>query len=417
MRVLHLCTYDHGGAANAAIRLHEGLLALGDESFFASKVKTRPGTNRTGTVHPWNRWFHQRSPAFEYHLARLLSPGVRPVFTRGFLPGCGLTAVKKLRPRIVHLHWVDHGMISLRNLRELADSKAPVVWTLHDMAPLTGGFGYREAMDLPPAAFGPLTLSGVQAGASQRLLDSRADSLRGANLTVVAPSKWLAEEARRSPVFSAHRVEHIPYGIDTTTFKPVPVHEARARWKLPLDHRVILFGADTFGDKRKGIAHLQAALAQLPREINGKPLLLVGFGNASELTPSDFPIPVRGIGRLTDLNEIAALYSAADVFVCPSREDNLPNTMVESLSCGTPVVGFQIGGLTDLVIPGQTGDLAPPYDETRLAQCIANILSAGDEEALAMRSNCRQNAESQLGLEIQAKRYQELYRDLIGLKK
>jgi glycosyltransferase involved in cell wall biosynthesis len=177
---------------------------------------------------------------------------------------------------------------------------------------------------------------------------------------------------------------------------------------------VILFGADTFDDPRKGMHHLKAALAQMNPPPDGRPLLLVGFGNRAELKPDDFPLPVKGLGRLSSAEDIAMLYAAADVFVCPSREDNLPNTMVESLACGTPVTGFQVGGLMDLVHEGTTGSLAPCYDEAGLARSLERILYTSPDRQAEMRHACRDLAESRLTLGHQAASYESLYRDLLA---
>ncbi len=414
MKILHLCTYDTGGAANAALRLHEGLKRLGQESVFASRTTAVAAPDRVAVIKPQGDWIARQAPRIEYHLARLLFPMVRPVLTRGLLPGFGLRAMEVVQPDIVNLHWVDHGMISTRDLARLAASGIPLVWTLHDMVPLTGGFGYREVVGLQPAALGPLTCGGTRAAASRALLDRRRQALESAHLTVVAPSHWLAEEARRSPVFEKHRVVHIPYGIDTSVFLPLNREAARNRWNLPQDARVILFGADTFDDTRKGMHHLKAALARMNPPPDGQPLLLVGFGNRADLKPDDFPIPVQGLGRLSSAEDIAMLYSAADVFVCPSREDNLPNTMVESLACGTPVTGFQVGGLMDLVLEGITGSLARCYDEAGLACALEQVLYAAPEKRAEMRYACRHLAEFRLNLGHQATGYEAIYRDMLS---
>lgn len=413
MRILHLCTYDAGGAGNAAIRLHEGLLGIGVDSVFASKRVTSPGRARIGLAHEGFDWRADYSPSIEFHLARLLAPTKRPVLAGGFLKGVGLRALGKMHVDLIHLHWVDHGMVTSRDLAELSRRGIPIVWTMHDLSPASGGFGFREGIGLSPGAFGPLIRPGGGLNSSARNLHRRENALRHAKLTAVAPSAWLTAEAERSPVFANHRVEHIPNGIDTDVFAPTDRQQARARLGLPADAKVILFGADTFEDTRKGISHLQAALQRIPTTVNGSGLMLVGFGNKTELKASDFPIPVRGMGRLSDQEVIASLYSAADVFVCPSREDNLPNTMVESLSCGTPVVGFEIGGLTDLVIPGKTGFLAPPFEEQILATGIETLLGASEAERLVLRSNCRRLALEKLTLDRQAKSYLALYRDML----
>lgn len=414
MKVLHLCTYDVGGAANAALRLHDGLLGMGVDSRFASKWSTVPGPGRFGVVKKRWDWLAANSPRVEFHLARFLHPRVRPVITRDYIPGCGLRALRDMEPDIIHLHWVSHGFLRSRDLATIVKLGIPVVWTLHDMVPLAGGFGFREAVALAPDAMGPLVCTDARRqAASAALLAERQKALEGAALTVVAPSQWLAEEARSSPVFRQHRIEVIPYGIDTAIFSPSRRDEARARWNIEAGTKVILFGADTFADSRKGIHHLKAALSILAAREQSSPLLLIGFGNREELRREDFPIPARGMGRLSDPAEIASLYAAADVFACPSREDNFPNTMVESLSCGTPVVGFKVGGLRDFVINDETGWLALPFREDLLADGFSRILHASEAELEKMRGACRAVAERHLSSPTQAASYLTVYRSLL----
>jgi glycosyltransferase involved in cell wall biosynthesis len=407
MKVLHLCTYDSGGAANAALRLHDGLLALDTQSVFASKFMACPGANRMAVVRARGDFLARHAPRIEYQLARLLHPLTRPVLTRGFLPGCGLRAVESTGPDVVNLHWVEHGMVSVRDLARLKHRGIPIVWTLHDLSPLTGGFGYRESAGMAPVPFGPCVLPGRRQAASMGMLDARTDALRDANLVVVAPSAWMADEARRSPVFRRHRVEHVPYGINTALFRPMERQAARARWNLPLDRPVILFGADTFADHRKGVAHLQEALTSVVPALRPLEPLLVGFGNSNPLNPDEFALPVVGLGRISGPEELAMLYSAADVFVCPSREDNLPNTIIESLACGTPVVGFRIGGIPDVVREGDTGYLADPYDSSMLGESIRLALGA------PLREKCRNYALKHLDAEIQARKYLDIYASII----
>lgn len=413
MKVLHLCTYDVGGAANAALRLHDGLLEKGIESRFASKRSTVPGPGRFGVVGKRWDWLAANSPRIEFHLARLLHFRVRPVITRDYLPGCGLRALEGAKPDIVHLHWVAHGFIRAKDLTTIRKLGIPMVWTLHDMSPLAGGFGFRESVGLPPAALGPLVCPDARQQASAGIIAEREKALAEADLTVVAPSRWLADESRGSPVFRKHRIEVIPYGIDTGSFAPELRDKARIRWRIDGGTRVILFGADTFEDSRKGIHHLKAALTTLAGRKDCPPLLVIGFGNREELRQEDFPVPVRGVGRLSDPADIAELYAASDVFACPSREDNFPNTMVESLACGTPVVGFEIGGLPDMVVDGATGCLAKPYDETALAECLLAVISQDSGDREKMRANCRSLALERLTLSKQAEDYIAVYESML----
>jgi glycosyltransferase involved in cell wall biosynthesis len=411
MKILHLCTYDRGGAGNAALRLHRGLLTLGVESVFCSREGTAADPTEINAANsPLKKAWYRQVPRLEYHFARWSHPLTQPVLPTMRLPGCGLRAIQEVAPDLVNLHWVEHGLIPPRDLGRLVRMEIPLVWTLHDMSPLTGGFGFREVAGLPPTPFGPLVSQDRRQPLSERILERTRQSLRQARLTVVSPSRWLAEEAKQSPVFSEHDIRCIPYGVDETVFHPMDRAECRKRWDLPSHQPVILFGADTFSDSRKGLHHLQAALGFLTRESGKDAPLLVGFGNHDPIDSSLFPVPVRGIGRVSDAAELASLYSAADVFACPSREDNLPNTMLESLACGTPVVGFQVGGLMDFVIEGQTGGLATCFNENELAIILDRVLT----NASSMRPQCRQTALDFFPLKRQALAYRSLYQEMLS---
>lgn len=411
MKILHLSSYDFGGAANAAIRLHEGLLAAGLESRFACKTVSQVRNGIVPVLKEKGDLLKKSATRIDFHLARLLHPGVRPVLPFPRMSGGGMRALDRYVPDLINLHWVEHNFITPADLRKLVARRIPMVWTLHDMAPLSGGFSYREAGGLPPAALGPLCCPGSRLRQSSRILAERTRALAGADLTIVSPSRWLAAEAAHSPVFERFPVHVIPYGIDTDVFRPLDKMDSRDRWDVPRNAKVILFGADTFDDPRKGISHLQAALESLSSQIPD--LVVLGFGNRDFISDHFPGIETRSAGRVRDLTELASLYSAADVFVCPSREDNLPNTVIESLCCGTPVAGFEVGGLPDLVEQGRTGYLAPCYEPDELGAAIHRIIAAGTEEGGDLRNNCRKFAMDSLGLSGQAEAYHRLYKEIL----
>jgi hypothetical protein len=209
MRVLHICTYDQGGAANAALCLHEGLIEAGVHSVFASKWINRDGRNRIAVARGKTDWRANLYPTIDYYLARAAHPRSKNIVTMGRLRGVGMRAVASVKPDLIHLHWIDHGMLSIPDLENLANSRIPIVWTLHDMAPAAGGFGFRESVGLPPDPLGPLTCQDERKIRSESILRRRTLALANANLTVVSPSGWLAEEARHSPVFANHRIKTI----------------------------------------------------------------------------------------------------------------------------------------------------------------------------------------------------------------
>jgi len=416
LKILHLCTYDVGGAANAALRLHASLLERKIDSFFLSKQNTKPGRNKISSIQRWN-FFHRYSPNIEYHLSRILYPGVSPVLTSEFLPGCAASDIARIKPDLINLHWIDHGLLSIRQLEDLSSSKIPIVWTLHDLAPLSGGIGYREPFGLPPEPFGPLLIPDVRFKISEKILKRKIRALESANLEIVSPSRWLAEEAARSPAFTNHKISVVPNSIETELFRSTDKAASLKRFNLPYNTKIILFAADTFTETRKGIQHLKRALKLLLEKNEASAnFLLLAFGNHAPLDENEWPIPVKGLGRLTESADLVAAYNAADVFACPSREDNLPNTVLESLSCGLPVVAFEVGGIPDFVIHGKTGHIAPRYNEEAFAGGIANILNADVEATQRMKETCRSIATTFLASDKQAAAYEKIYSALLRSK-
>jgi glycosyltransferase involved in cell wall biosynthesis len=215
----------------------------------------------------------------------------------------------------------------------------------------------------------------------------------------------MAKEARASSLFKDVPVEVIPNGLDPDRFFPRNTHGVATALGIPADHRIVLFVAsDTRA--RKGFDLLDKALSVLGAE---KTTLLSVGGDEPELE-SDLPHVHAGYVE-SDLL-LSVFYSLADVFVIPSRQDNLPNTVLESMACGTPVVGFDIGGIPDMVRPGETGWLAEQEDVRALRLAIENALS-DEAKRERMAKRCREVVEREYALAVQAKAYNNLYRKVI----
>jgi glycosyltransferase involved in cell wall biosynthesis len=205
----------------------------------------------------------------------------------------------------------------------------------------------------------------------------------------------------------------IPNGLDLQKYKPIERSLARKLLDLPQDKQLILFGAmKSTSDRRKGFHLLLPALQKLSQSEWQKRLELVVFGASEPLEPPDFGFKANYIGKLGDDISLSLLYAAADVFVAPSVQDNLPNTVMEALACGTPCVAFKIGGMPDMIEHEQNGYLAQPYEVEDLARGIAWVLEDRERyEKLCDRA--REKAEEEFTLELQAQRYLSLYKELI----
>jgi glycosyltransferase involved in cell wall biosynthesis len=230
------------------------------------------------------------------------------------------------------------------------------------------------------------------------------------NLTIITLSHWLTEQAKAS-MLSRFPIHHIPNGIDTDAYQPLDRHLCKAVLGIPQNKKVLLFGADSLKDKRKGGDLLFNALQQLPQSLKAEVLLLT-FGNGSEAITAKLGIPTIGLGYISSDRLKSMAYSAADLFIFPTRADNLPLVLQESMACGTPMVSFDIGGVPDLVRPMVTGYLAKPEDAKDFCNGIVELLE-NEQLQQTMSVNCRTIALTEYSLELQAERYIKLYKEIL----
>ena len=420
MKVRHISTFDvHGGAARAAHRLHVGLCALGIES----KMQVAQRESRDPSIQqlpgPTSRMEVWRKRLRGWRLARSLShfEKTRPAGTEYFsLPWAEHRrdwASSLANVDIVHLHWVAT-LLDYPDFFAALPAHLPLVWTLHDMNPITGGCHYAAGCERFEQQCGlcPQLGSTREDDPSRQTWEAKREAYRRRIQTrtvVVAPSRWLADQARHSSLFRALRIETVPYGLATDVFAPKDRAAARGVLGLPVEAKVLLFVSDDLENHRKGGDLLCATLARLEARSNSDIVCLTLGRGSLNLSASirQMPLGVCGSDPL-----LAVVYSAADVFILPSREDNLPNTVLEAMACGTPSVGFRVGGVSDMVVEGETGWLAPPYDTEALAQAVAKVIDQRDG-GKAMRAACRDRAVRQYSLHRQAEDYCRLYDELL----
>lgn len=420
MKITIINTYAHGGgAARAAYRLHSGLRYIGHESTMYVQhgrgdgiVKYSPKVSRHKSVlaRIWRRGLIELKflPwTFEQYAAS--RPAGLEIYTEA-RSQFGVDILRGLPPgEVINLHWVAN-FVDYKVLPLLANK--PLVWTLHDMNPFTGGCHYDDGCPKYLESCGACPQLGSQKGydLSRKVFLQKQAAFRQLDpdrFHVVAPSRWLAEEASRGTLMKPFSCTVIPNGLNTDVFAPRNTAGLREALAIAEDSKVILFVADSIENRRKGMQHLLDALAAL-RDSDKVTLLSVGRGEVK--IPGLFR-HIR-IGRIEDDRLLSMIYSLADVFVIPSVQDNLPNTVLESISCGTPVVGFDVGGIPDMVMNDETGILVKQGDVSGLKSAIEGILSnASLREAMA--SNCRMLALREFSEAVQAKRYVSLYESII----
>lgn len=419
MKVIHISTSDtRGGAARAAFRLHQGLRETSSDSSMFVAVKD----SDDATVHQYRpdsrlrrragRAFRRERVRRAYHSYLASRPSGLEHFRDDRTEFGGEVLRQLPAADILNLHWIA-GFIDYQSFFPRAAISRPVVWTLHDMNPFTGGCHFDEGCGRFAAACGscPQLGSTRPDDLARRIWNRKKRALEKTSperLFLVAPSNWLAAEARRSSIFSKFSVTVIPYGVDTEVFRPKAAHPSlRSALEIPERVRVVLFLADYTDNRRKGFALLDRALQRLgPTE----DLFLLSLGQGSPVTAAN--IPHLHLGSLTNDSLLATIYSLADVFIIPSIQDNLPNTVLESMACGTPVVGFDTGGIRDMICDGDTGFLVPTGDTDALGSALVKILKDPQARS-AMGRRCRERALKEFSHELQARRYSRLYEALL----
>lgn len=410
MKALHLATYEGTGAGRAAARLHWGLLRKNIDSSMLLLQKSSQH-NSMVELDKTTVFFKKVQ---EKLLGRTLSQTIaqNKTFSINTTPSLMLNRVQSLNPSIINLHWVGWEFLRIEDISKL---QVPLVWTLQDMWAFTGGCHYSEQCDLYTKACGscPQLKGGKEADLSRWVWQRKAQAWQNLDLTIVAPSQWMADCATSSSLFSNLRIEIIPFCLDTEQFQPIPPNNARAVLGLPQDKQLILFGAlSATEDPRKGFQFLIPALQSLSHSGWRDKVELVVFGSSQPEKPIDLGFKTHYLGSLKD-NGLQQAYSAADVMIVPSVQESFGQTASEALACGTPVIAFKATGLKDIVEHQISGYLAKPYEVKDLAQGIAWILEdANRHQQLCL--NARQRAVKQFSLEVQARQYISLYQELLA---
>ena len=394
-----------GGAAIAASRLADGLHQSGHQ---VTRIVSKPDLQTHSWTTVTSGFFLVGRAAFRMQISDVWGPISRRI--------CGAILSRmlaRLRPDVINVHNL-HGAFALGmspGLLRVCASRAPTVWTLHDMWSFTGRCAYShdcrkflagcdETCPTPTEhpSLAPRQISGAWRRRRQLLA-----GLPG--LVAVTPSRWLAQEAKAG-LWASHQVEVIPYGLPLDVYRPLSQAVAREALGIEGDGPILLTAAEDLTDRRKGGSLLVEALWQMKE----KPLTLVTLGHG-HLEVSAENTHIYRLGYVDHERTRVLAYNAADIFLHPAPVDNLPNVVMEAIACGTPVVGFPIGGVRDMVRPGQTGWLADEVTPEALAAATDRAiqdLNAGDD----MRLSCRGVAEAEYGLDLQVDRYVKLFQSL-----
>jgi glycosyltransferase involved in cell wall biosynthesis len=407
MKPLILSTTDiEGGAARAAYRLHQGFQHIG----IPSQMLVRGRFSRDRSVIAEKSLLTKLGPQMN-GLALRRYPKRNRMISPQWFPDAIVKQVAQINPDVVNMHWVCNGYLRIETLAKL---KIPLVWTLQDMWPMTGGCHYSEDCDRYQKSCGqcPQLGSEREADLSRQIWQRKQKAWKDINLTIVTPSQWMADCVKASSLLGDRRVEIIPFCLDTKIYHPLDKEFARKTLGLPQDKLIVLFGAlSATSDQRKGFHLLRPALQSLSRTSLRDKVELAIFGASRPNEPTDLGLPAHYLGSFQDDLSLSLIYSAADVMVVPSLQESFGQTASEALACATPVVAFNATGLKDIVDHQRNGYLAQVYKPDDIAKGIAWILENQHRHS-KLSENAREKAVKEFALERQAKLYSKLFKEV-----
>lgn len=418
--ILQINTYGiAGGAGKAAYRLHNGLLRIGQHSrYLVKEIRSSDPTIFTAepdidfeeklkTDHLINKyyiWFNRT--------------GISNTYFSFSYPGFNLSRSRLVHDAdIINLHWVED-FLSPKSLSAMFSLNKPVVWTLHDQKPFTGGCHYsagcknyqERCHHCPQLLDDPF-------GLPTAILKDKMELFKGADLTVVTPSSWLAKEAGKSSLFKSNRIEVVPNSIETDIYYPIEKKAAKNRLGIDPNTVTIMFGTADAREERKGLKKLISAMYNCMQDktfnkfVDSNKVLILSVGITDE-SIKNLPISVKDFGYIENDHDMAKVYNASDMLILPSLEDNLPNTMLEAMACGTPVISFNTGGMPDVIVDDVNGKLVENQDSVQLGKAIADMVfhsskrkSMSEESSALIRTKYK--------LKNQAEKYLNLYDDLL----
>ncbi|HET7119413.1 MAG TPA: glycosyltransferase, partial [Hanamia sp.] len=413
-KIVHISTYPKGGAGRAAYRIHKALLKNGMDSHFIC-LDEKPGDRYVSRPSPCEKktekisLFNVLKDKIKWRLKRhfnIIIISEKETITKNFkilFPKLNCEIAKLpfsdydlladhfvQNADIIHLHWVANLLDYPSFFKNV---NKPVVWTLHDMNPFQGMFHYKEDEEKNNA---------VASSLDKKVKTIKRKSIRNINvkLSIVTPSHWLLDAAVRSKVFKNVKGYHIPYPLDMEIFSPVPNGSFRDALNIPKDHIIFLFVAQSTGNHRKGFDLLLEAL----KKINQENISLLVIGNSDNWQVNGLNVIL--LGSIEDERTLSKYYSMADAFILPSLEDNLPNVMLEAMACGTPVISFDVGGMSEIIKNGFNGMKAKSMNFMGLANVLTEFINSKENYN---RERIRNYALENFSEKIIAEKYKVVY--------
>ena len=418
MRVLIINTSERiGGAAIAANRLMDALKNNGIKAKMLVRDKQTEQISVVGLKKSWwkvwqfiwERVIIWKANKFKKH--NLFEVDIANT-------GTDITSLPEFKQAdVIHLHWINQGMLALTDIRRIIDSGKPIVWTMHDMWPCTGICHHarqcnkyqQECKNCPYLLNG-----GSPKDLSNKVFLQKKDLYKNSSIVFVTCSQWLKGQAEKSALLDKHTVINIPNPININLFKPRNKQEARTRCNFPADKRIILFGAAKPTDKRKGVDYFIEScnlLVQKHPELKDQIGIAI-YGKQSEQIVSLLPFETYDLKYISSEKELVNVYNAIDLYATPSLEENLPNTIMEAMACGVPCVGFNVGGIPEMIDHLHNGYVAEYKSAEDFANGIYWTLTEGEYDILSEEASRKVTACYSEG--TIAKKYIEVYNKITG---
>lgn len=394
---------QNGGAGIACGRLAEALSKAGHQVNYLVQEKT----GNDGSIELNNTPWKKAMSWIRFILERLAylpfekNKAVRFLFNPGKF-GQDLSQHPLIQQAdIIHLHWVNFGMLSIENIKQLLNTGKPIYWTLHDMWAFTGGCHHSgNCLNFQKACGNceEFIKHPAENDLSHEIWKEKLSAFQRPNLHIITCSDWLKERAASSSILKNQPIQSIPNAIDTSFFKPADKQNAKQILGLDPSKKHILFVAMRVNAPKKGFSYLEKAL----KGLDSSTTELIVVGNAQDLP--ELQLKAHIMGHISSPEKMIQIYQAADVFVTPSLEENLPNTIMEALACGTPCVGFAIGGIPEMIDHQVNGYVADYLSAEDLTKGLAWTLENAPEQA------ARQKAESTYSEEIIGAKHVNYYK-------
>lgn len=422
MKILHLVSQDFGGAGRAALRLHLSLLALSElnkpiESIMLVQDKSSDSINVLRLAKTKPQKIMEKLRPLIASLPLLFYPKRhKDIFSaNGLSNNVLLKAIEKINPDIVHLHWINNGFFNIKDLKKI---KAPLIWSLHDANAYTGGCHIVPTTCIQVGNHCkkcPLLDSKFSFDLSYHTFETKNKTYKNLNLTINGLSHWISQCAKNSALLKNKKIINLPNPINTELYCPINKDIALEILKLSNSKKTIVFGAiNATAIGRKGYVQLKEALKILKNKQEIRTIIFGASKNGTNDSKDNETIETHYLGYLHDDISLKLIYNAADIVIVPSLAENLSNTIMESLSCGTPVVAFDTGGNSDMIEHQKNGYLAKKFDCNDLAKGIEWILNLSPASYKLISQNARKKVLEHFESSLVAKMYIKAYEDILG---